>query len=160
MEQSIVQLPFMAFVKFRVSYVRIRNHKVINHNGLFGAIRTIILREKADRQILTKFEKHGINFEAVIEYCANELEDDSRILADMIRWGYGIRGQIKDGVYMKECNDFSKSPTGRPIADMFVDNIRDCRDWQELYDELHPQSTFSKHMTKKIHKEMTQWLKT
>ena len=42
--------------------------------------------------------------------------------------------------------DSSKSTPGSRIAELYVEKIRGCDDWQELYDEMHPSSRFYKDM--------------
>ena len=117
----------------------------------------IIEDSGTDRRILTEFEKYKVSYEAAIEECCYELEENKFILANIIYYYRGEIIEIKGGTITGTWNKvvkFSESPKGRVIADQYIDKIRSCSDWEELYDELHSKSTFSKHLIKQIQETM------
>ena len=158
MVQSMTQLPKTADVQILGLSVTIRDHKVVNINGLFDRIMCIIQSSNSDRRTLCQLEKHGIGFEAVIEYCAQEIQSDSIKLADIINWQYDSWEDIKPDMLFKESIVlvFSKNGISSSIADQIEEKIRDCDDWGELYDEMHPTSEFIKDIENRIRKNVQQ----
>ena len=158
MPQSLIQLPKEADFKIDGRDIEIWDHKFGNDGGLIWHIICIIHSPFSNRETLTELEKHGISFEAVIEYCVTELERDIDIRTHIINWYHNIRNYL-------ECNttdewiaiyNFSKSMTGKKIADKLVEKIRSCDNWEELYDELHRDSRFQKDLKKRIIGKMEQ----
>ena len=152
MKQSLVGLPKEADFRICGWHIVIRDHIIENSIGLFGMIKGISQDSNSDRQTLLEFEKHKISYEAAIEELTRELEDDVRILADIIH-AYN-RDDVKS-----HCNivrntwnrlvKFSTTLAGRNIADQFVDKIRRCHNWEELYDEMQGTSRFNRYIIKK-----------
>ena len=141
MAQSLTQLPETADIKFVVCgdvyTVQIRHHQARDRTGLFAQIMWIACESDPGSTNLNHFEKHGISFEAVIECCAKELENDASVLADICHMLLGMDpGNFQERDWDR-INFFSKSVAGRKIADMYVEKIRNCDDWGELYDALH-----------------------
>ena len=58
-----------------------------------------------------------------------------------------------------EINGFLKSKTGIELAEEMADKIRDCHDWEDLYDGLQCNGTIAIHTKKKIMEEI-KWNKT
>ena len=155
MPQSLIQLPKTANFRILGWSIIIEDHTITNNYGLLGKITRIIVELPVDRQALYQFEKHGISWEAAIEYCTRELEDNPRILATVIRY-YGIDKGVRSDT-MDDWNNrvsFSESAAGRKIAEQFVEKIRSCGNWGELYDELQLTTKFSKYMKERIIKEI------
>ena len=144
MAQDLTQLPETADFKIGMWPITIRNHKVTDENAMFGSIIWIVNRTDLGRDVLNKFEKHGISYEAVIECCAKELEENPKVLDFFIKWMYVIRNSKEPTV------GFSKSKRGRFIADQLVEKIRSCDNWGELYDEMQMTSKFQKDMKNRI----------
>ena len=161
MKQNLVQLPKTAKFKIGNRVITIRNHQVTDMYGLLGEIIGIIDDSKSDRDTLTGFEKYRVSYEAVVEYCVDEAEQDGYIIAGLM---YNNNARNKSwvnymtGMWSRAVN-FSNSAAGREFTDQFIDKIRSCGSWQELYDELHLESKFQKNMMKKIKEEIIQWLK-
>ena len=158
MPQSLTQMPKEASFVIRGWPIRIRDHEVVSDDGLFGEIMHMVKRPNTDRRVLARLEEHKINYETAIEYCARELENNTVILANIINWYYNM-GDIEKASWQYNRNiilDFSKMDAGRAIASQFIEKIRSCENWQELYDEMHLTSKFSKDMKKKIIREIKQ----
>ena len=146
MPQSLTQLPEEADIRIARKNVTIQNHKVLERGGLTGRIRLIIEDENSDIQSLYQFEKHGVSYEAAIEYCAQEFEEDAVILANFIVRNLNERRALS----------FSESVAGRKIAEQFIEKIRSCDNWGELYEELHRSSRFHQEIVDKISTELEQ----
>ena len=159
MPQNLLGLPENADFSILEWNVIIRDHKVVTGYGLFSDVCRIIQRGRSGKNALYQFEKEGISYEATIEYCIGELENDVIVLADIIERHYS-EVRIKDdkgfGKVWKFIVDFSSNGMGRIIACQLVEKIRSCENWNELCDELHMTSQFQKDMKNKIQKEVKQ----
>ena len=163
MPQSLTRLPQTADFKMERYPIRIRDHEVENWGvrGLLGKIMRVISHSDSNKETLCQFEKHGISFEMVIEYCACELEYNTDILADIMYGHYydddvlNEKGVILD---LESIHIFSKSEAGRIIAGQFVEKIRNCGDWEELYDEMQMTGKFRKDMKRRIKRELKKQL--
>ena len=138
--------------------VEIKNHKVVSWGGLFGTIMRMVRVSHPDGQQLYRLENHGISFSAAIECCANELEHDAEILGMVIAYYYDIE---KINGKTPEDNEhialeFSKGIAGRNIADWFIETIRNCENWEQLYSELHHTSKFGVDIQNRISEEFKQ----
>ena len=154
MPQSLIQLPKTAEFVIRGWNVTIENHKIVNDEmGLFSTIIGVVDTSGSNKQTLYQLEKLGISFESAIECCASELELDVNILSEIIWYHIGMQKPASI-LENEEGKDlflyFSKSVTGRIIADQYIEKIRSCNNWEELYEELNLKSKFRKDMTKKI----------
>ena len=169
MPQSLTQLPETADLQIDEWPICIRDHKVLDDDGLFGEIMGIVNSLYVDRNELKQLEEHGISFEAAIECCAGELGGNEKIhgwrLLRFINWhpedmeechtSYRIMDKYGDALTL----NFSNSTAGRRIADEIVEEIRQCENWGELYDKLHMTSRFQKDINNKIRRKMEQCLK-
>ena len=159
MPQSLIQLPKEAKFKINGWNVIIHNHKVENSGtGIFYLIISTIQGSTSDLLTLTSFEKHGVGYESAIEYCAHELEHDVDTLAYVILLNRPIRSK-KTNVVKNQCDlvfKFSKSVRGRAIASQYVEKIRSCSNWEDLYDEMQLTSKFQKEMWNRITREIKQ----
>ena len=160
MEQNLIQMPKTAYIELRGRHISLENHMITGTGGLTSGIIDIISMdtiegEKSDRQILSEFEKYGISYEAAIEYCAEEIEGNTEVLACMVVSCYGDWLAI-DWRCRKASDDFSESAAGRKIAEQFIGKIRSCNDWGELYDELRLESQFNIDMRNRIITELKQ----
>ena len=158
MTQSLIKLPQTADIEidgWHTTYtLKIRDYKVADGDSLFNSIMCIVNNMDPDtmnqnRLILSEFEKHGISFEAAIEYCAKELGENPDILRYLIVWEY-FKPDLKHIVR------FAESDAGRIIAEQFVEKIRSCDDWGQLYDEMQRTSKFQQDIKSRIHKELEQ----
>ena len=149
MGQSLTQMPKKTDFKICGWEISIMEHKARGSEGLYGRIVFIVEDPESNRDTIQQFEKYGISFEAAIECCAEELEENPGVLAWFISWEYdmGDSGFIAG---------FSESEAGRSTATQLMEKIRSCDNWVELYDELHHSSRFQKEMKSKILKELEQ----
>ena len=158
MPQSLIRMPETAEFIICGWNITILNRKIEGSGGFPLRILCIIEDSFSDREILYQFEKHGINFEMMIEECAREFEHEVKVLAKIIDWQRDK--MIAGGLHVKkrrnDVNRFSKSVEGRLIADQYIEKIRSCNNWGELYDELNMQSKFQKDMKKRVKKEFVQ----
>ena len=148
MPQNLIQLPKEAEFEIAGWPVIIHNYKVPDDDSMFGSIIWVVNKIDPGRKILNKFEKHGVSFEAAIECCIKELEVDAGMLVFFFKWMYKIRNSKELAV------GFSKSKGGKLIADQYMEKIRSCNNWEELYDELHHTSKFQKDMKNRIIPEL------
>ena len=159
MPQSLIQLPKIADFEIGMCPVIIRSNKVIQIGGLMGNILYIIQNAESDRNILYQFEEHGISFETAIEECARELEYDIETLGNFIYWNMNYI-QVSAGMTTNKDLDiiykFAESEAGKKIAAQFIEKIRGCNNWEEIYDELHQKSSFQKEMKNRIQTEIKQ----
>ena len=156
--QSIVRLPEMVDFKIGRWPVIIWDHRITDSGGLLNVIKNLAGDMQADRETLSQFEDHGISYETAIECCIGELEEDPHILAEFIYWDYKIEKSKKSyyqGKISNELGFFVNSEMGRNIADHIIEKLRDCQNWGELYDEMHPDSKFNEDIIKQIREEMT-----
>ena len=149
MPQDLTELPETAKFEIGGWGIIIREHKVVNLKGLFGCIMYITGDQNHDRDTLTRFEEYGISYEAAVEYCIKELECSTIILAEALFWNYHIH----------EIEKISKIPNNlamKIIAEQFIEKIRSCDNWGELYDEMCDTSQFTKDMKKRVLGEIEQ----
>ena len=156
MPQSLIRMPKTADMEIAGWSIHIDDHEVVGVDGLFGNIMYIIIHKYSSWKTMADFENHGISFEAAVEECVRELENKADILKQIIFWFYKVH-QIT-GIYVETIDllRFSESVAGRKIAEQFIEKIRSCENWQELYDEMHLTSKFQKEMKNRIKKEMKQ----
>ena len=143
MPQSLIQMPKTADFYIKGHIIVIQNHKVVSYWSLFHQIVQIARDWENNRQTLAELEKYGISFEAAIECCAKEL-DDPRTLEEVLAWDRSKTDVMRG---------FSESKEGRKMADMYIEKIRSCDDWGELYDEMQEKSQFSKDIKIRIRGE-------
>ena len=158
MPQSLTLLPKTADIPFGLFDISIREHRAVNAGRLLGGTVDIITHGDSDRESLEEFEKHGISFEAAIEYYVWELEKNSYVFAYLIDRYYDDTGYRKVDVE-KEYKFFmnsTSSDAGKKIADQLVEKIRSCENWGELYDEMHMNNRFQKDMKDRILGELKQ----
>ena len=153
MPQSLIRMPQTAGFDIGGLEIHIWNHEVDDEIGLFGKIIWIVNEIDLGSESLNEFEKHGISFEAAIEECARELEGDTEIFEHFIVWQCDIDDLDDQTV------NFSESTAGRKIAEQYIEKIRSCDNWGELYDELHHTSRFQQEMYDKMSTELEQCLK-
>ena len=119
----------------------------------------IVNNSKQEMQQLQQFEGHGISWEMAVECCVQELEDNPYVLTLLTYCYHDVRKIIKkegSNSWLRILN-FSKSVTGKKMAEMYIEKIRSCSNWDELYIEMHPASRFQKEMKNIIQEEITQW---
>ena len=163
MPQSLTQLPKTADIKIvggggHEWEIKIHNHRIINcANGLWGVIIDIIRDSDSSMDTLYQFEKHGISWEMAVECFAHELEyNDNTALSHTIYWCHDILKfeEMITEKTLERIDGFSASPTGRSIAEMYVDTVRNCDNWEQLYLQMHPTSRFQKEMESMVVREI------
>ena len=159
MGQSLIQMPKTADIIIAGSLITIEDHKVKYNHSLLSKIRQIVSASFSNRNTLYQFEKHGVSFEAAIEYCVREIEHDTKVFADFIYWEY-YHFDVSDKkvviLGLESIRVFTESEAGRIIAGQFVEKIRICNNWEELYDEFHYTSRFQQDIKSRICKELEQ----
>ena len=150
MPENLLQLPATAKFMIGQRNIAIRDHRVLQIDGLFGRILSIINDSNSNMETLLEFEGHKINFETAIEECAYELQVHAQILMDVIWWHYDSASEHD------ACLDFSAGDRGRMIADIFIEKIRSCDDWQDLYEEMQLTSKFNRDMRNMVETELEQ----
>ena len=153
MKQNIVQMPESADFKIDGNEINIKNYKPVIWGGLFGVLVKISGTRRDELNPLSEFEKYNISYELVIECCVEELEEDAEVLTKALAWWYC--SEKKPGEF--RWNDtlrYSKSAHGRNTADLVVEKIRSCSNWQELHSEIDYQSVFARKITKLVKREI------
>ena len=159
MGQSLIQMPKEAKFEIAGWPIRIRRYMATNVDGLSGRIWHIIQDGDSDRQSLYQFEKRGVSFEAAIECCVSEMEHDGNMLTNIIWHGNILKSVFHPSQMLNtrsKCKDFSESMAGRKIAEQFIEKIRSCDNWGELYDEMQMTSKFNQDMKNRIIYELEQ----
>ena len=162
MAQNLIGMPKTADFKINGYDITIRDHMILNTDGLFGDIMDMIRSSHTNIDTLCQFEKHGISFETAIEYCAKELEHNAEIFTGVIYWYYNDFEGLKensDNGFWEPIHAFSKSAAGKAFAEQHIEKIRSCGNWGELHDELKKTSKFSVDMRNRITVEMKRCLK-
>ena len=157
MPQSLIQLPKEAEFKIGDYRIRILDHRVLNGGSLVPEIIDIINDPGLQRDTLYQFEKHGISFEMVIEYCVRELECRGESLAMFMYLRHGPALPFTRNVKGNDriaALEFSASVAGGIIMEEITEKIRSCDNWGDLYDELHHTSQFHKYIDSRIIREL------
>ena len=161
MPQSLTQLPKDADFRVLGWEIQTRNHRIINcAHGLWGVIIDIIRDSDSSMDTLYQFEKQGISWEMAVECFAHELEYHDTALSDTICWCYDnleIKKMFTEKT-LERIDGFSESAAGRKIAEQFIEKIRNCDDWEELYDEMQMTGKFRKDMKRRIKRELKKQL--
>ena len=92
---------------------------------------------------VSELEKAGVSYEAAIEYCIGELEDNTEILERVMWWHYNIQLGII------ERRRFSKSVAGRKIADYIIQDMRRCNNWKDLTETMKKSDSY-RHIRNQI----------
>ena len=155
MHQSLTRLPESLEFKIGVLQITIHNHQVM-YAGLLSAVIHIVLESKHDSQVLCQFEKYGISFESVVEYCSEELECDAKVLARIICLNYYENKNRYDPSQtdLLKIQMYSASEAGRKMADQHIDKIRSCDNWEDLYYKTHEISELCKKTNDEIFNEV------
>ena len=156
MPQSLTRLPKEAEIGIGNWSVTIQDHKVVGDDGLTLKMIWIVNSPFAYRKTLSEFENWGVSFEAAVEWCAHELENNVKLVLNIIRRMMFLEAKTN----LDKCNvddvilEFSKSGITGRIATLYVDKIRSCENWEELYDTLQQSSKFTKEMNDRIKEEV------
>ena len=154
MPQSLTRLPKEAHIQILGHSIIIQNHRVVSNGGLLNSIMSItsMMRTCVNEQTLSDLEKHGISFEMAIECCVREIEKDSHVLVWLIWWHYKINMASGSIIHRQweRVHVFSNGAAGRKIAEQHIEKIRSCENWQQLYQEMDPDSQFSRDMQDRI----------
>ena len=162
MPLSLTQMPKQAYIEFEgedgeTIEVAIENYETFSNCGLFYEIMDIVNWLDLGSQILNKFEKHGVSFETAIEYCVEEIEKNTRVRVWLIWWHHPVKvADDPPGSHWDRINIFLNSATGGAIIEQYIEKIRNCDNWEELYDEFHHTSKFQQDMKSRICKELEQ----
>ena len=172
--QSLVRLPETVDLKINDTSLHIRDHRVASGYGLYVWVSDIIQYIDSQRcknseftyddwnTVVTNMEKQGLVYEAVIEWCVQELENKTDILEHIVYFHYNItRIQRKTpiAISLEVLSDFLKNDRGRSIANQLIEKIRSCDDWQDFYDEMRLTSRFNMDLKNRIQREVDQCLK-
>ena len=148
--QSIVNLPETAEITLKRGYnLKIKNHEVQDIWSFFNWI-LIMIKDGNSEEILTQMKSQKIQHEAVVEYCATEVESDLfehslAIWSHCDVWKYHHYSEED----MLE-NRFKKSTTAMNIVKEFEYKIRNSEDLDDLFRVMNPDSIFIKKTRGKI----------
>ena len=159
MTQSLTQLPKTVDFNINGQWIEISNYEVVQPRSLFHAIMHIIHYFDSDKNTLTQFEKHGISFEMVIECCARELDKDNMEFTIITHDCYKILTTREKYIDWDTRLAFSKSVVGKKIVQQITERIRDCNNWEDLYDEMQLTSKFQKEIKRRIRMGLSDMIK-
>ena len=145
--QSLIRLPKDLVISIAGAVLKIENHRVKTPSNGLMAFMLDLCRFRTAKQ-MAEMEK-TIQFEAVIEYCAEEMDENHGLLAGIIVLHYGA--SLKD---WNEFVEFSNSIGGRLVAGRLVEKIRNCDDWEEFWVELQVKSQFNADIKQTITRSM------
>ena len=125
---------------------------------MFAIIMYMVRSQRSDKKSLYEFEKQGISFEMIIENCVRELENNTKLLAYHINTSPPIRkiNNRSDKITLKRIIAFTAGEEGMKLAGRYIEMIRSCNNWEDLYDQMLPTSEFWKEMNDRIHAEFKQ----
>ena len=159
MAQSIVQLPESAEIVICGWMIKIKNREVQSYYGLLFEIMQISRQMDLEKEYLSEFEGCGVSFEAVIEECIRELEEYPEALTGILYEHYGIIKicDVTEKDLLDLLYEFSKSNTGRTLAEKFAAKIRSCENWKKLNNTVHEHGKFQKELKKTAIEEIDLW---
>ena len=150
MTQNMTGMPETAEFRVRGYLVTIENHEVENWGGLLD-IMWCVTNVDRDKDILSKFEKHGVSFAAAIKCLIQETSSKNDMIARALQRHYGtcvVESEIinqRDKIIV-----FIKNPQGELMMKQFTDKIKKCNNWIELYDVLDLTSRFQRDAAETI----------
>ena len=151
MVQEIVKLPETASISIGWRDLVIDNHKVTSEEGMFYWAVAVVAGYDWDVAV-SRMIRQKISYEAFIECCAAELENDINTLANMAWWHTDMKNRI-------ECNAFVSSPGGKNIAMEIVEKIRGCDNWNEFRVLFQEESDFKDELRLRFNEEYGAWSK-
>ena len=146
MPQSLTRLPEAVHIRIGIWEIEIVNYKIKKGKSFLGFMMDIIASYNW-KEFVDEMQKHGISYESVIETCAEEIEHNNGVFANIAAFHYKALKTHDDSKI------FSKSVAGRRIADEIIERMRQCENWQELYSIMIKESETSKDIRNKIVKE-------
>ena len=156
--QEIVRLPENAIITAPEYDLHIENHEVVDTWTLLFWVKKVF-RNNALETVLPQLKKHGISFEAVIEYCVTELEEQNTLRENIVSWHFNVYMEIE----YDDKNSKIKYETSQEtlqIREQIIEEMRNCSDWDDLRRSFNEESRFSKDMKEQIKKQMTVWFIT
>ena len=147
--QPLVGLPKTA----RLEYLThpdlvIVNHEVQNKEGLLDWLLNVITWEARDK-ILPQLISQGFKFSAFLETCDVELKD-SNMKYEIFSYYSGLY----DSTYIETKKELAENRQGKIIAHLIMKKIKGCSDWNQFYDTIKYDDTFSEDIRQKIEKEI------
>ena len=134
--QTLIRLPKDLNIVIGGYPLTIENHRVKIPTSGLTYFMLDLCRIRTAKQ-MAEMEK-TIQFEAVIEYCVEEIDKDDTVLAGIITLHYGVYWTHLDEL-MGYCNGVE----GRHVAERLVEKIRNCDDWEEFWVEMQVKSQFN-----------------
>ena len=155
--QSLTWLPKEARIwRSEVGELIIKNHRIVSagSEGLWGYLLRAVRwqYESGDcTDMITEMECKGFQYEAVIEYCVEELESDHTMLTDVIYQHYIVTADWS--AFYK----FVADDAGRKIAQRFIEKIRNCDGWTEFLDTMKKRDGFYQEIKDEIKASWNVW---
>ena len=119
----------------------------ISDNGVYAPINPTGISKNDWDSTVKEIESQGITYEAFIEKCVSELDCYERIF-ERIPAYFGIEKIIY------KYGTFSSGEVARGLAQYIIDVMRNCGDWDELYNMINKDSIFRWEIKKQIVLEM------
>ena len=150
MMPELVQLPENTHIRSvgRFTLV-IENHVVTSRPALFVWALHIMRVGHWDRALL-EIKSSNISYEAFVECCAAELEDDNTVFINTL-------DEIFRLSYMGHVAEFSTSYFGRRFAEKLAEKLRGCDGWSSFYLTMNGNSNFILDMVEAIKKDMREF---
>ena len=147
MKQSLLRLPETADIRMSPYDIQISDHQ-ITCGHLFNTMLWMTNCHSCE-EVQAEMEKNGISFEILVECCVQEMECYPLVLREIIRCRYH-----NNMIGFEQMVQFSKSTTGRKIADILERKIRECDSVREIRDIFDEQSKFHNIMKNSIECEI------
>ena len=162
MPQSLTQLPKEIDVDIdHMWHVPIKNHLIERPDYLLYTVTCVIDSPRTDKNTLFQFEAFGVNYESFTVACSDILKNDPvGSLCRVLFFHYGMCNYLTDmpNGQSERRHDLIfrllKSRLGKIYADILVEKIRSCDNWDDLYEEMHHTSKFHKYMRGRIEEEI------
>ena len=124
--------------------LKIKNHHV-NGGGSLTYWMIGTMRHGLWDNAVTQMIQQVFKFDSFVEECITNMQD-------FLTFGFTLYnlGLEKD---ITERMEFSKSKSGRKIRAEYVKKLKACKNWNQLYSAMHPDSDFQKKMKRKIMEE-------
>ena len=139
MGQNLVGLPKEAHIRLGMWILEIKDHRIQGNDFIWRWL-CLVTREHHWKEVAKTLDENGVTFEAVIETCVVDFEKNHDILAWMMGTHLGA------GLKWAESMEFSKSATGRAAADRIIEDIRQCDDWEDLFNRTNLNSEWNDYL--------------
>ena len=154
MTQSMTRLPKSAEIQALGNTLVIKDHVITSEWNLIEWIFQVINYQDRDiwNNMVKDLDANKLSYEAAIECCAQEIEDDYDTFGNIIYCHYDIKKYTcRDAEeHLQAVLAGSHSQECIKISEQFMEKIRSCDNWGDLYDEMQSTSKFIENMKKQI----------